>query len=286
MAKPKKPQPTISTYRPGIVEKVSDATIGALVRQASRATGASERQANSYSQDALNNIETLTGLKSLEGSIRRSLKGKGSVGDYVATGLTAVPFVGRLPIVRRGARAVDEALMGQRVTNHVVPKPNASLKPTILDRRPLTSPEQVTHASRNISAAELKDAIKRKQFAVPSEGTKFNKTGEKDKWWSAADEKGTFGRPWKSSQPHRVRVPIDKIPKGRAVSIKHAEVLDPATNSWKPIPRKANGGEINASRANVATPVKKAAGGVAKVRKGMATPEGKIIDAMNKIRGK
>ena len=33
-------------------------------------------------------------------------------------------------------------------------------------------------------------------------------------------------------------------------------------------------------------PVKKAAGGAAKVRKGMATPEGKIIDAMNKIRGK
>lgn len=33
-------------------------------------------------------------------------------------------------------------------------------------------------------------------------------------------------------------------------------------------------------------PVKKAAGGAAKVRKGMMTPEGKITDAMNKMRGK
>jgi hypothetical protein len=33
-------------------------------------------------------------------------------------------------------------------------------------------------------------------------------------------------------------------------------------------------------------PVKKAAGGAAKVRKGMMTPEGKITHAMNKIRGK
>ena len=33
-------------------------------------------------------------------------------------------------------------------------------------------------------------------------------------------------------------------------------------------------------------PVKKAQGGAGKVRKGMTTPEGKIVDAMNKVRGK
>lgn len=33
-------------------------------------------------------------------------------------------------------------------------------------------------------------------------------------------------------------------------------------------------------------PVKKAQGGVGKVRKGMMTPEGNIVDAMNKVRGK
>jgi hypothetical protein len=34
------------------------------------------------------------------------------------------------------------------------------------------------------------------------------------------------------------------------------------------------------------TPMKKAAGGAAKVRKGMMSPEGKILHAMNKVRGK
>ena len=34
------------------------------------------------------------------------------------------------------------------------------------------------------------------------------------------------------------------------------------------------------------TPIEKAAGGAAKVRKGMMSPEGKILHAMNKIRGK
>ena len=33
-------------------------------------------------------------------------------------------------------------------------------------------------------------------------------------------------------------------------------------------------------------PVKRAQGGAGKVRKGMMTPEGKIVDAMNKVRGK
>jgi hypothetical protein len=42
--------------------------------------------------------------------------------------------------------------------------------------------------------------------------------------------------------------------------------------------RRAEGGAMK--------PVKKAAGGAAKVRKGMMTPEGKIVDAMNKVRGK
>jgi len=50
----------------------------------------------------------------------------------------------------------------------------------------------------------------------------------------------------------------------------------------KPV-KKMGGGMAYADGGK---PVKRAAGGAAKVRKGMMTPEGKIIDAMNKIRGK
>jgi len=45
-------------------------------------------------------------------------------------------------------------------------------------------------------------------------------------------------------------------------------------------------GLFNQTTPNAAAPVKKAAGGAAKVRKGMMTSEGVITNAMNKVRGK
>lgn len=50
--------------------------------------------------------------------------------------------------------------------------------------------------------------------------------------------------------------------------------------------KKAKGGMAYAKGGEMMKPVKRAAGGAAKVRKDMMTPEGKIIAAMNKIRGK
>jgi hypothetical protein len=44
--------------------------------------------------------------------------------------------------------------------------------------------------------------------------------------------------------------------------------------------------ERTAAKLAAPTPMKKAAGGAAKVRKGMMSPEGKILHAMNKVRGK
>ena len=52
----------------------------------------------------------------------------------------------------------------------------------------------------------------------------------------------------------------------------------PDTDMGQPMAMKKGGDAMK--------PVKKAQGGAGKVRKGMMTPEGKIIDAMNKIRGK
>jgi hypothetical protein len=50
--------------------------------------------------------------------------------------------------------------------------------------------------------------------------------------------------------------------------------------------KKAMGGMAYAKGGEMMKPVKRAQGGAGKVRKGMMTPEGKIIDAMNKVRGK
>jgi hypothetical protein len=50
--------------------------------------------------------------------------------------------------------------------------------------------------------------------------------------------------------------------------------------------KKKMGGMAYAKGGEMMKPVKKAQGGAGKVRKGMMSPEGKIIDAMNKVRGK
>ena len=59
----------------------------------------------------------------------------------------------------------------------------------------------------------------------------------------------------------------------------------PMKGEKKPV-KKMGGGMMYSHGGEMMKPVKKAAGGAAKVRKGMMTPEGKIIHAMNKVRGK
>jgi len=68
-----------------------------------------------------------------------------------------------------------------------------------------------------------------------------------------------------------MKKPVKKMHGGRV----HAD-------SDKPV-KKMGGGMAYADGGK---PMMKAAGGAAKVRKGMMTPEGTIIDAMNKVRGK
>ena len=49
--------------------------------------------------------------------------------------------------------------------------------------------------------------------------------------------------------------------------------------------RPKNGLAVMIAIGSAKKPVKKAQGGAGKVRKGMMTPEGNIINAMNKVRG-
>ena len=80
-------------------------------------------------------------------------------------------------------------------------------------------------------------------------------------------------------------------------SVKPTPPMPPkAPSSGNPLMGGMNRGDIVASKptpvgskpapARMGAPVKRAQGGAGKVRKGMMTPEGKIIHAMNKVRGK
>lgn len=223
----------ISTYRPGVMEGVTDATLGALLRQIERMRGAPERDAYRRAGDVMRSIESVFGLNATEQSGRNIAGGHASGRDYLNVGLAALPLAGRAaPLIKRGSLAADEALLGQRVSNRVVPIPNPTAKTSILEGRALTSSDQATHAQRNISTAELQDVIKRGRFNAPASGSKHSETPAK--WWSAADEEGVFGRTWAKGE-HTVRVPAGKVTPGRAVSAKYAEIYDSATKQWLPL---------------------------------------------------
>jgi hypothetical protein len=269
MAKPKKPRPTISTYRPGIVEKVTDSTVGAALRQIHRLSGKSERDARRLAGDVMRNIEDLTGLQAIERSARQILRGKGGATDYTTVGLAALPVV------------------GGKIGRQVVKRANAPSTPSVTNRmysEKIMGPEYKPgdalprYGYRNVSTPAELDDIARSGYMRPAPGKKANK------YFTMSDaEAPSAGN--RGAKPV-IRVPSDRIPQGSPVRSRDVQLWDDATESWKQVKRKAIGGGINSSLGNMATPVKKASGGIGKVRKGMATPEGKIIDAMKKMRGK
>jgi hypothetical protein len=118
------------------------------------------------------------------------------------------------------------------VKNVVVPPPANS---SMLTGRAPVSPDQVTHAYRNMSPAELQHALETGYFqANPNPGRTPGWTPDQ-KFWSSGDAEGHFGRDWKNaSDSAKVRVPIDKVPPGAAVDVSHAHVLDKTTGKWMP----------------------------------------------------
>jgi hypothetical protein len=232
MAGPKKKQPTISTYRPGIAEKVIDSTVGAGLRQIHRLSGKSERDAYRLAGDAMRNIEDLTGLKTAERSTRQILKGKGTASDYATVGLTALPLV------------------GGKIGRQVVRRANAPSAPSVTNRmysEKIMGPEYKPgdklpkYGYRNISTpAELADMAK-SGYMRPAPGKKANK------YFTMSDaEVPSAGN--RGVKPV-VRVPSDRIPQGAPVRSRDAQVWDNATESWKPIKRKAKGGKVTATKS-------------------------------------
>ena len=119
------------------------------------------------------------------------------------------------------------------VKNVVVPPPASS---SMLTGRAPVSPDQITHAYRNMSPAELQHAIETGYFqANPNPGRTPGWTPDQ-KFWSSGDAEGHFGRDWKNANDSaKVRVSIDKVPSGTAVDVSHAQVLDKTTGKWMPV---------------------------------------------------
>ena len=80
------------------------------------------------------------------------------------------------------------------VQNVVVPPPT---KAGLLTGRVPTKPEDVTHAYRNMSPAELAHARETGYFQQNPNPGKTPGWSPEQKFWSSGDEKGHFGRNWK-----------------------------------------------------------------------------------------
>lgn len=155
-----------------------------------------------------------------------------------------------LPI-GRAARGIsglaDAALMKlpNRVRNVVTDV--APGKQSILSGRLPSSAEDVTHAYRNMSQAELDNAIAtgRLRKTPASVKTDWDKS---QKFWSPGDEAGSFGRTWKGASDATVRAPIDKV-RGKNWAVKREDLqrLNKETGEYESFKK---GGKVTANSAS------------------------------------
>jgi hypothetical protein len=141
------------------------------------------------------------------------------------------------------------------VPPEIGPAKTLPAKGVSLSGRTATSPEDVTHAYRNMSPEELAHAQNNGAF-LPNPNTKVAKTWDTThKYWSSGDEQGHFGRDWKNgADVAKVRVPIDKVLPNTPVNANHAEVFDKATGKWSPVTTPTTAATMKGSSSTTAAP--------------------------------
>ena len=136
----------------------------------------------------------------------------------------------------RVQEVINEEFKNIVVPPTVAPAPTTSNSGVSLNGRNPTSLDQVTHAYRNMSSAELSNAQQKGAF-LSNPNTKVANTWDTNhKYWSSGDAQGHFGRDWKKWDHNvTVRVPIDKVLPNTPVNANHAEVLDKTNGKWAPL---------------------------------------------------
>jgi len=104
----------------------------------------------------------------------------------------------------------------------------------IISGRPMYSRSQATHASRDMTEAELYDMHQRGYMLPSEEGAAFGSPQNPKKWFSPRDKEGIFGRPWRGRGGQTVRLPIDKLPPNRAVRAGETQVFDKVQGRFVP----------------------------------------------------
>ena len=201
-------------------------------------------------------------------------KARAIFGPAIAEPMPKQPNGAKALQERANARPIPTYKVGGAVKKNKPPQPTAAEREADRKRRE-------EYAKMNVSK-EQAAAITRGNRAADIEGGRY-KTGGKvhtssDTARKLATEMGGMKKGGKAKKD------------GLAVMI---AIGSPMKGMKKPV--KKMGGGMAYAKGGMACakdggemmkPVKRAQGGVGKVRKGMMTPEGNIVDAMNKVRGK
>ena len=230
--KPKRKEPEISTYRPGFVEGLTDATLGAALRQLERARGASERDAYRRAGDAMRTLEDVTGWQQGERSVKNIVRGEGTGEDYLNVGLAALPGAGGVI----GKKIASRALRGAATPS----VRNRLYEDAIIPKREYTqvSPDLPKYGYRNVSSPAELDDIARSGYMLPPKG---KRNADQKYFTMSNDEVPKAGN--RGSKPI-LRVESRHIPEGSPVRRQHVRQWDEETGTWRPIRRKSEGGEV------------------------------------------
>lgn len=107
---------------------------------------------------------------------------------------------------------------------NVLVKPDLNQASGMLTGRIPKSMDEVTYAYRNMSEKELQASKETGYFLPNPDTTVANGWDTQNKYWSAGDDKGVFGRKWNKGT-RTVRVPINKFTPNTAIPFSSAEVV-------------------------------------------------------------
>jgi hypothetical protein len=116
------------------------------------------------------------------------------------------------------------------------PKVRNKIYPDILSPEMPGGKPSGQYAVRNVRGPEELEAIKESGYMLPKEG------GKQQKYFTQTDNMRTESNAFKDNSV--LRVPIEKVPKNRAVSRKDVEKYNPDTGEFEPLKK----GGLTASR--------------------------------------
>lgn len=211
-------------------------------------------------------------------------KARAIFGPAIAEPMPKQPNGAKALQERANARPIPTYKVGGSVKKAMPPQPTAAEREADRKRREeyakmKVTPENAAAIGRGNRSSGYKDGGKvqtsadtAKKLATEMGGMKKGGKPKKD----GLAVMIAIGSPMKG-----MKKPMKKADGGDIVVSNRTPVQLPSRREMRDernLDRRAEGG--------VMKPVKKAAGGAAKVRKGMMTPEGKITHAMNKMRDK